>query len=157
MPIDAESVNRYEAVATAKRWRAYQAKPFRVFQTEQEDWESLLQVPRLPDQAREKLVAGGSVNKFGRYNDPTSAKWKSVLREIDTACRAGLRFSSTLLLITEIITKSFQQSDGDGISRKDTGAVIALLGPISRLVFDQFARTSVRSTRARRDIVMDQF
>ena len=158
MPVDPESYNRYELIAKARRWKAFPAIPSKTFKVEETDWKALLKVPDLPDQAKEKLVSGGAVHpQTGKYLDKASAKWEKTLKEVDLASRTGLRFSSSLLLMAEIVSRSFQQADAGGVSRKDCSAVIALLGPVSRLIYDQFARTSVRATRARRDMAVQMF
>ena len=92
---------------------------------------------------------------MGVYTDQSRQKADTLLRDVDSAARAGLRYASTLLLVADIITRSFQEVESGNISREDTGRVVTLLGPLSRLVFDQFSRTAVRSVRARRDMVLD--
>ena len=155
VPLDAECFDRYEAIANARRWRSFASKPLQTVQVSKQDWTDLLCVPVVPEQAQERLTAEGVLNKKGVYVNQTRQKEDTLLRDVDSASRVGLRYASTLLLVADIITRSFQEVESGGVSREDTGRVVALLGPLSRLIFDQFSRTSVRSVKARRGIVLD--
>ena len=155
MPVDAECYSRYESIAGASSWKAFHGKTRRSFQVEDADGAELLHTPGLPPQASDRMQTAGIVNNKGFYLDKTSAKWDLLLTDIDKASREGMKYASTLLLIAEVISKSFMEADSGGVSRKDTSAVVALLGPLSRLTFDQFSRASVRTTRARRAMALD--
>ena len=77
------------------------------------------------------------------------------LAAIDRSARSGMKYASSLLLIAEVLMRSFHEPDTAGVSRKDTGAIISLLGPVSRLVFDQCCRVAVKSTTERRSLALD--
>ncbi|KAJ8029186.1 hypothetical protein HOLleu_28522 [Holothuria leucospilota] len=44
-----------------------------------------------------------------------------------------MKFASSLLLIAEVLSKSFRQTGTEEVSRKDTGALVNILGPASQL------------------------
>ena len=62
---------------------------------------------------------------------------------------------SALMLVAEVITMSYERAHEGGVSRKDTGAMVALHGPASRLLFDQFSRVSVKATKERRSMLLE--
>ena len=156
MPVDEECLQRFQTLAEAKRWTAFQLKPCKTFRLEEEPWKEVFRTPYIPEEAAVKLRAAGALSQSGKtFSNLTTAKTDKALLETDRAARAGMRYASTLLLVAEILSKSFQQADSGGISRKDTGAIVTLLGPLSRLVFDQFARVAVKTTSERRTLVLD--
>ncbi|KAJ8041235.1 hypothetical protein HOLleu_11988 [Holothuria leucospilota] len=62
------------------------------------------------------------------------------------AARTGMKFTSSLLLIAEVLSKSFRQSNAEEVSRKDTGALVNILGPVACLAYDQFPKVAVRAS-----------
>ena len=50
---------------------------------------------------------------------------------------------------------SNQQPGRGEVWHKDTGAIINLLGPMSRLAYDQFAKVAVRASMDRRELVLE--
>ncbi|KAJ8039830.1 hypothetical protein HOLleu_13954 [Holothuria leucospilota] len=65
-----------------------------------------------------------------------------------------MKYSSSLLLIAEVLSRSLRQPSND-ISRKEASTLISLLGPLSRRVFDQFARVSAKTVSDRREIIVE--
>lgn len=120
-------------------------------------FEGIFRSPTIPEEAVVKLCAAGAMNQVSRaYSNHLVAKMDRALYiDTDRTSRAGLRYVSMFLLVAEILSKSFLHVGSAGIFRKDTGAVVTLLGPLSRLVFDQFARVAVKSLTERRGIVLD--
>ena len=59
------------------------------------------------------------------------------------------------MLFAGILMKSYEMADSRGVTRSDTGAIVNLLGPTSRMIFDQLARVSVRTTIERRALILD--
>lgn len=155
MPMDIECSDRLQTLIEKKHWTAFQAKPSRTFRMEEEVWQDIIRSPQVPEEARVKLKSAGKMNSSNKFTNSLSAKFDKALYEADMSARTGLKYASSLLLFAEVLSKSYQQADTDGISRKDTGAIVTLLGPISRLIFDQFARVMVRSTMERRELVLD--
>ncbi|PIK43742.1 hypothetical protein BSL78_19377 [Apostichopus japonicus] len=155
IPVDVECRERFEAVAQAKRWTAFQRSAHRTFHVGDEDWESLFTPPQIPPQVKERLRSAGALDGKDKFREKGAQTLESSLFDVDRASRAGMKYSSALLLFAELLNRSFQQAQASGISRKDTAAIIALLGPVSRMVLDQFARVSVKATLTRRDLVLN--
>ncbi|PIK52327.1 hypothetical protein BSL78_10783 [Apostichopus japonicus] len=155
IPVDVECRERFEAVTQAKRWTAFQRSAHRTFHVGDEDWESLFTPPHIPPQVKERLRSAGALDGKDKFREKGAQTLESSLFDVDRASRAGMKYSSALLLFAELLNRSFQQAQASGISRKDTAAIIALLGPVSRMVLDQFARVSVKATLTRRDLVLN--
>ncbi|XP_071823040.1 uncharacterized protein [Apostichopus japonicus] len=155
IPVDVECRERFEAVAQAKRWTAFQRSAHRTFHVGDEDWESLFTPPHIPPQVKERLRSAGALDGKDKFREKGAQTLESSLFDVDRASRAGMKYTSALLLFAELLNRSFQQAQASGISRKDTAAIIALLGPVSRMVLDQFARVSVKATLTRRDLVLN--
>lgn len=66
-----------------------------------------------------------------------------------------MKFSSTFLPLAEVLHRAFRQTDDEEVSRRDTGYLINILGPLDRLTYDQFSRVAIPSVQERREIVMD--
>ena len=133
---------------------AYQKTPFTNFRVAQKDYESLFTAPGVPEQAADRLKAAGVYNKGG-FNNRTTRTLDQALHDVDRASRAGLKFASALLLVADVVSRAYRNPRELGISRKDGGAIVSLLGPLSRLVYDQLARVAVRSTTERRSLVVE--
>lgn len=86
----------------------------------------------------------------GRYPSAPSKRSEKELSGIDKATRAGMKFSSALL-VAEVLIKSFRQD----VSRKDTGTVVNIMGPLLWLIFDQFARIAMRSIQECSDLLLE--
>lgn len=155
LPVDIECSERFQALARRRKWSAYPVKAASTFKVDESDWKELFCPPKIPAAARDKLTSCGAMDSKGKFTSKDLRTLESELLKLDTAARMGLKFSSALLLLAEVIMLAFQQSEERMISRRDTGTLINLLGPTSRLVFDQLARISVRATSQRRDIVLD--
>ena len=155
MPIDFECVERFKRISESKKWTAFQLKPNRTFRIEEGDWRELCEHPVIPEGAQERLRSLGVMDRIGKYTSELASNLEKSLSDADRAARVGMKYSSTLLLFAEVLSKAFQEADSHGVSRRDTGAIVTLLGPISRLVFDQFSKIAVRTTTERRKLVLD--
>ena len=155
MPVDVECLDRYEKLASNKKWTAFQSKPYRTFRVDEKDWKEIFVTPRLPETAGEKLKQAGVLDKNNQFKSQSLQLLNTALRDVDAASRVGLKFASSMMLFAEVLSRAFQEADDLGVSREDTCSIVAILGPISRLLFDQFTRVSVRATKERRKMVLD--
>lgn len=154
IPVDVECVERFQTVAAKKKWRHARRRKS-VMRLDEEAWKELFVVPGVPDIVREELRRHGVLDRSGNFTDPTMKKMNKALMDIDAASREGLRYASAFMLFAEVITKAYETANTMGISRKNTGAIATMLGPTSRVLFDQLARISVRSTSERRSMVIE--
>ena len=129
MPVDGECYERFERLAGVRTWKPTDRVTAPKVKVDEEGWQDLFVSPTIPTAAADNLRASGAMNMHGKYTSTTSSKSQTTLRGIDQAARHGMKVASTLLLIAEVATTSFQQSSEEGISRKDTGNVISLLAP----------------------------
>lgn len=155
LPVDIECSERFQELAKRRKWSAYPARAANAFRVDESEWKELFCSPSIPSAAKDKLTSCGVMDSKGKFTSKDLRAFESELQKLDSAARMGLKFSSALLLLAEVIMLAFQQNEDRVISRKDTGSLVNLLGPTSRLVFDQLARISVRATARRRDIVLD--
>ena len=155
LPVDIECSERYRAVAEKRKWTAFPARSASTFKVDESEWKELFCPPSIPAAARDKLYSVGAMDSKGKFTSKEKRLLDSELAKIDSAARMGLKFSSALLLMAKVIMLAFQQHEGRTISRKDTGTLVNLLGPTSRLIFDQLARVSVKATSQRRLLVLD--
>ena len=70
-----------------------------------------------------------------------------------------MMLSSVLLLVSESLIRAHQQFSADegSLSRPEVGKIAYSLGPLSRLIYDQFAKVALKSVRVRRRNVLDSF
>ena len=132
MPVDAECWDRYQAILDLKKWSPFPNKITSDFRVEERDWRDLFTLPSIPAAVSDKIHAASVSDASGNFKDKTARSLSTETRNTDEVCRAGMKFSSALLIIAELLTRSFQQTD-ESFSRKDTGALVTLLGPFSRL------------------------
>ena len=154
LPVDIECMDRFQNIASRRKWVPTQGIK-RAFRVDEESYQEIFAVPEIPETAKDKLKESGDLSSVGEFTDFSSKRLNKVVTDMDKASREGLRFASALMLFAEILTKSFEYADSRAISRKDTGAIVTMLGPTSRRLFDQFARISVRATTERRALVLD--
>ena len=152
LPVDAECEDRYKAVAASKKWSAFSKSQLSSFRVDEKERKDLFKTPSVPQVSEDYLRSVGAIDSSGKWKCPADKRYLKSFQQIDTASRAGLKYSSALLLIAEVLTKSFHTSD---ISRKDTATLVSLVGPIARRVYDQFVRASVKSVLVQRDIVLE--
>ena len=155
MPVDAECLDRFDSQAKFRKWRPYPRKQSSDFFIEESDWKSFFSCPSIPEACMDKLRSSNVVDNRGKFRSSSTRKVYSSLHDLDAAARTGMKFSSSLLLIAEVLSKSFRQSGSDEVSRKDTGTVVNILGPVARLSYDQFAKVAVKATRDRRELILD--
>ena len=62
-------------------------------------------------------------------------------------------------MVAEALKRAYLQVSEDPIqyTRADVGNLVYLLGPLSRLVYDQFVRVSLESVCVRRENILDAF
>ena len=91
----------------------------------------------------------------GLYSDADLRRKEESAIRLDQAARAGLRFASALMLIAELISVVMEKGDEADISTQDLSVISSFLCPLSRAIYDQFARISARITHERRTTVVD--
>ncbi|KAJ8042119.1 NACHT domain- and WD repeat-containing protein 1 [Holothuria leucospilota] len=142
LPVDAECEDRFRAAAAAKKWTAFPRNQNAAFRVDEKDWRDLFRAPSVPQAAEDYLRSVGSADSSGRLRSLTARRSLRTLHQLDSASRVGLKYSSALLLIAEVLSKASRQSSSE-IPRRDLSTLTSLIGPIARRVFDQFARVSV--------------
>ncbi|KAJ8031197.1 hypothetical protein HOLleu_27849 [Holothuria leucospilota] len=152
LPVDAECEDRYKAAASSKKWTAFSRAQCSSFRVEEKEWQNLFQVPNVPQAAEDYLRSVGSIDNSGKWRSSSEKHHLITLQNLDGAARAGLNFSSALLLIAEVLMKSFQLPD---IPRKDTATLVSIIGPLARQVYEQFAKVSVKTVLEQRETVID--
>lgn len=143
MPVDVACLERLEKISELRRWSAFSYQPTKIFRVDDNAWKELFSSQSIPEEAKKKLRTAG-VMFNGKYSNKSIEKMDRALYDVDVASRTGLKFASSLLLFAEVLHKSYQQADSAGVSRKNTGSLVTLLGPISRLIYDQFSRISIK-------------
>ena len=157
MPVDAQCFERIEALA-AKKWTARPASLSRTLHFSEEDMKSAFLTPTISDATSSKIRAELGLSQ-GTFPDSASKSIEESWAAADTTARAGLQFSSVLLLAAESLIRAHQQlpDDPNCFSRAEVGRLVFMLGPLSRLIYDQFARVSLKSTEMRRQNVLNAF
>ena len=156
MPVDAICHDLFDTLANRKRWTAFPSAEDKAIRVDNDTWESLFRTPSVPQEAKEKARADQGLSS-GLFRDEARKKLEESLFDIDQACRAGMKFSSVIMLIAEILMRAHQQLPEDEtlqVSRKEVGLLLLLLGPLARLSFSQLARASIRTVKARRKNVL---
>ena len=158
LPVDAECADRFRALpsgGSGRRWTAFSKTQNVSFRVEDKDWRDLFKTPGVPQGADDYLRSVGAFTSGSKLRSPAARKALRSLHLLDTASRVGMKFSSSLLLIAEVLTKALRQSTQAEVSKKDTAILVNLLGPLARRIFDQFARVSVKTVVDRRDIILE--
>ena len=154
MPVDVEAYQRFEDVAKIDKLHC---KPtgspsVRVSET---DRKSLFSIPPLPTSVRERLKDSGYWASDGPKQ--TGPKLLSIERDFhEGVCRFGMSLSSHLLLLVDVISQAFNQTelDEDQYTDQEIAASINLVGPLVRMVYDQFSRGAVRAVRDKRSAIL---
>ena len=154
MPVDAERWDRYQAILDLKKYFPFPNKITSDFRVEERDWRDLFTSPSIPAAVSGKLHVAGVSDASGNFKDKTARSLSTEKHNTDEVRRAGMKFTSALLIIAELLTRSFQQTD-ESFSGKDTGALVTLLGAICRLCFDQFARGAAKAVTDSRNVILD--
>ena len=154
MPVDVECLERFEATSKLSPWKPYPKRQSLSFRMGDKDWEEFFKTPKIPVAASEKLKSTGAMDQSGKLKSESSRKTFSGFFGIDLAARTGMKFASSLLLIAEVLSKAFRRGAGE-VSKRDTAALVNLLGPVSRLTYDQLARIAVKSEFERRRVILD--
>ena len=157
-PVDVQCRLRLESLAAKQSWTAFPALQERLVRVAEEDWGTLFKPPSISDETRNKVrVAEGLAS--GSFREPLRRRMEEDWFQADLAARAGLKFSSVFLLAAEALRRAHLQLPGDEVqfSRAEIGHLVFLLGPLARLVYDQFARVALKAVKVRRANVLDSF
>lgn len=157
-PVDVQCKLRLESLAAKQSWSAFPAQQERLVRVAEEDWGSLFRPPSVSEETRNKVrVAEGLAS--GMFREPLRKRIEDDWYQADLAARTGLKFSSVFLLVAEALRRAHLQMPGDDVqfSHADVGQLVYLLGPLSRLVYDQFARVALKAVRVRRGNILDAF
>ncbi|KAJ8030769.1 hypothetical protein HOLleu_27271 [Holothuria leucospilota] len=156
LPVDVKCVDRFKAIAADRnrKWSAYSRAQNVSFRVEDKQWQDLFKTPRVPQWAGDYLRSIGATSSNWKLKSSPSRRSLRSFQQIDTASRVGMKYSSSLLLIAEVLSRSLRQPSSH-ISRKEASMLISLLGPLSRRVFDQFARVSAKTVSDRRQIIVE--
>ena len=157
-PVDVQCKLRLEALAAKQPWTAFPAQQERLVRVPEEDWGALFRPPSVSEETRNKVrVAEGLAS--GSFREPLRKRTEEDWYQADLAARAGLKFSSVFLLVAEALRRAHLQVPSDEVqfSRTDVGQLVFLLGPLARLVYDQFARVALKAVKVRRGNVLDSF
>ena len=84
-------------------------------------------MPGIPDTVEEQLRRSGVLNQKNLLTNIADRDHNRILQDVDRAARVGLRYLSALMLVAEVITMSYERAHEGGVSRKDTGAMVALM------------------------------
>ena len=155
-PVDAHCQQRFGALAAKRPWTAFPAQQEKAIRVPEEHWNALFKPPSVSDDTRNKVRAEQKLAS-GLFRDPLRRRTEEDWYQADLAARAGLKFSSVFLLVAEALKRAHLQCPGDQVqfSREDVGQLIFLLGPLSRLVFDQFTRVALKAVQVRRSNILD--
>lgn len=155
-PVDAHCQQRFGVLAAKRPWTAFPAQQEKAIRVPEEHWNSLFKPPSVSDETRNKVRAEQKLAS-GMFRDPLRRRTEEDWYQADLAARAGLKFSSVFLLVAEALRRAHLQCPGDQVqfSREDMGQLIYLLGPLSRLVFDQFTRVALKAVQVRRSNILD--
>ena len=154
MPVDVEAYQRFEDVAKIDKLHC--KPPGRPsVRVSEKDHKSLFSIPPLPTSVRERLKDSG----YWATDSPKQSgpKLLSVERDFhEGVCRFGMSLSSHLLLLVDVISQAFNQSelDEDQYTDEEIAASINLVGPLVRMVYDQFSRGAVRAVRDKRSAIL---
>ena len=125
MPVDGECWQRFRDLERIKR-TAYPQIHTRSFALDNTDFEELFKVPDIPESALTQLKLAGR-DKLATSKE---SEWK-----VADSSSSGPSFSSSLLIA-------------------DSDALITWLGPLSKLIYDQFARVSLKTVETRRRTIL---
>ena len=153
MPVDTQCQDRIKVLAAKRTWTAFPAAQEKLFRVPEDMWESLFKTPTISEETRNKVRAEQGLG------EPLRRKLEEEWSQVDLAGRVGLKFSSVFLLAAESLLRAHQQlpEDTDLFTRQEVGSLLFLLGPLARLIYDQFARVTIKATQVRRDNVLDTF
>ena len=155
-PVDAHCQQRFGTLAAKRPWTAFPAQQEKAVRVPEEHWSSLFKPPSVSDETRNKVRAEQKLAS-GMFREPLRRRTEEDWYQADLAARAGLKFSSVFLLVAEALRRAHLQCPGDRVqfSREDVGQLVYLLGPLSRLVFDQFSRVALKAVQVRRGNILD--
>ena len=157
-PVDEHCQKRLETLAEKHPWTAFPSFQERAVRVAEGHWETLFKPPSVSDETRNKVRSEQGLAS-GMFREPLRKKAEEDWYQADLAARAGLKFSSVFLMAAEALRRAHLQVPEDPIqyTRADVGNLVYLLGPLSRLVYDQFARVALKSVHVRRENILDAF
>ncbi|XP_071847285.1 uncharacterized protein [Apostichopus japonicus] len=155
VPVDAVCFDRIEGLQAKKRWTAFPAKQDRALKIHDDTWKRIFKVPSITGEVRDRLRAEQALSS-GYFREPLRKKAEQSAYDLDQASRVGMKFASTFMLAAELLMRHHQQlpEDKDQIPDREASQILWLLGPLARLIYDQFARMSVKLVESRRDNVL---
>ena len=155
VPVDAQCLARFEQLASGPWTAAPKERPFKV---SKESKAALFTVPSFSEPTVQRARAEQGIAK-GVFKDPVRVDSEKAWSQADQASRMGLQSSSVFLLVAEVLQRALVQQPGspDSIPPEEVGSLVSILGPLSRLIFDQFARISLKATEQRRTNLLDVF
>ena len=158
MPVDEQCLQRIEMLAARKNWSSYPVAQERLFNFPKDKWEALFRTPTISEETRNKVRAEQGLAS-GTFKDPLRKRIEDDWAQVDLVGRAGLKFSSVFMLCAEALLRAHQQlpEDDNRFTKQEVGALLYLQGPLSRLIFDQFARVNLKATQVRRGNLLDTF
>lgn len=78
------------------------------------------------------------MDSHAKYRSSTAMKAEKALASIYMAARVGMKFSLTFLLLAEVLNRAFCQVGEEEVTRRDTGYLINILGPLARPTMTSF-------------------
>ena len=154
-PVDRCCADRIQTLAAVKKWRPFAPRDTRPFRVPREDFDQFMEVPQLPDTARDKIAAdsGCRTSQKSPFASRERNRLEESLVKVDTASWAGLRVSCFLQLLSEFLMCSCEADSP--VSPETTGLAFQCLDDCLRICMDQFIRVSMMATLARRTNVLE--
>ena len=158
MPVDEQCLQRVEVLAARKTWTPFPGAQERLFKFPEDKWEALFRSPTISEETRNKVRAEQGLAS-GTFKEPLRKRMEADWTQVDLVGRAGLKFSSVYMLCAEALLRAHQQlpEDDNRFTKQEVAALLYLQGPLSRLIFDQFARVTLKATQVRRGNLLDAF
>lgn len=89
----------------------------------------MFRIPSVPQEAKGKAQADQGLSSE-LFHDEARKKLEETLFDVNQACRAGMKFTSVILLNAEILMRAHQQlPDGEApqVLRKEVGLLLLIL------------------------------
>ena len=158
MPVDEQCLHRVEMLAAQKTWTSYPVAQERLFKFPEDKWEALFRSPSISEDTWDRVRAEQGLAS-GTFRDPLRKRIENDWAQADLVGRAGLKFSSVFMLCAEALMRAHQQlpEDDNRFTKQEVAALLYLQDPLSRLIFDQFARVTLKAKQVRRGNLLDVF
>ena len=153
LPLDKACVDTMNRLANAKKWRPCNIRSNKYFHFPQDDFETFLSVPAIPEAARDKIAAEKHKStNAALFPEKTKNQIESTFSQVDLAARVGIKCTSFMLLLTEFLARACEE--GSDISPDFAALALRTLDESLIIGLEQFTRISLRATTARRDNVV---